>query len=95
MVPVVTVKVPEVAAAATLTDAGTVNVALVFDRVTLAPPVGAAWVRVTVQVLEELAPRALGLQDNVETNTGVTTDEAGLSAAICIVQPLVAEAVAA
>jgi hypothetical protein len=42
MVPVVTVKVPEVAAAATVTEAGTVKVELVFDKVTLAPPVGAA-----------------------------------------------------
>jgi hypothetical protein len=42
MVAVVTVKVPEVAVAATVTDAGTVSVELVFDRVTLAPPVGAA-----------------------------------------------------
>jgi len=42
MVPVVTVKVPEVAAAATVTEAGTVKVALVFDKLTLAPPVGAA-----------------------------------------------------
>jgi hypothetical protein len=42
MLPVVTVKLPEVAPATTVTDAGTVNVALVFDKVTLAPPVGAA-----------------------------------------------------
>ena len=42
MVPVVTVNAAEVADAATVTDAGTVNVALVFDTATLAPPVGAA-----------------------------------------------------
>jgi hypothetical protein len=42
MVPVVTAKVPEVAPAATVTEAGTVKVELVFDKVTLAPPVGAA-----------------------------------------------------
>ena len=42
MVPVVTVKVLEVAAVATVTEAGTVKVELVFDKVTLAPPVGAA-----------------------------------------------------
>jgi hypothetical protein len=68
-VAVVTVKVADVAAAPTLTEAGTVNVALEFVRVTLAPPVGAAWVRVTVQVLEELGPRLLGLQDNADTKT--------------------------
>jgi hypothetical protein len=71
-VPVVTVKVPEVAAAATVTEAGTVNVVLVFDKVTLAPPVGAAWVRVTVQVLDEVGPRLLGLHDSAETKIGAT-----------------------
>jgi len=70
MAAVVTVKVAEVAAAATVTEAGTVRVALEFVRVTLAPPVGAAWVRVTVQVPEEFAPRLLGLQDNADTVTG-------------------------
>ena len=72
IVPVVTVKVAEVAVAATVTEAGTVNVELVFDKVTLAPPVGAALVSVTVQVLEELCPKLLGLHDNVETRTGAT-----------------------
>ena len=42
MVPVVTAKVPEVAPAATVTEAGTVKVELVLDNVTLAPPAGAA-----------------------------------------------------
>jgi len=41
MVPVVTVKVPAVAAAATVTELGTVKVELVFDKVMLAPPAGA------------------------------------------------------
>ena len=59
-----------VAAAATVTDAGTVRVALVLVRVTLAPPVGAAWVNVTVQVLEALGPRLVGLQTREETRTG-------------------------
>jgi hypothetical protein len=54
IVAVVTVKVAEVAAAATETEAGTVKVELVFAKVTLAPPVGAACVSVTVHVLEEL-----------------------------------------
>ena len=51
MVVVVAAKVAEVAAAATVTDAGTVRVELVFVSVTLAPPVGAGWVKVRVQVL--------------------------------------------
>jgi hypothetical protein len=72
MAAVVTVKVAEVAAAATVTEAGTVRVALEFVRVTLAPPVGAAWVRVTVHVLEELAPMLAGLQLRDDTCTGAT-----------------------
>ena len=70
MAAVVTVKFADVAAAATVTEAGTVSFALEFERVTLAPPVGAAWVRVTVQVLEEFCPRLLGLQDNADTRIG-------------------------
>ena len=41
IVAVVTVNVPVVAVAATIMDAGTVNVALLFVRLTLAPPEGA------------------------------------------------------
>jgi len=58
-----------VAAAGTVTEAGTVRVALVFVRVTIAPPAGAALVKVTVQVVEEFGPRLLGLQASEETNT--------------------------
>ena len=66
---VVALKVAEVAAAATVTEAGTVRVALVLVRATAAPPVGAAWVRVTVQALEEFDPRLVGLQTSEETST--------------------------
>ena len=69
MVAVVALKVAVVAAAATVTDAGTVRVESVLVRVTVAPPVGAAWVRVTVQVLEEFGPRLVGLQASEETST--------------------------
>ena len=69
MAPVDTVKVVEVAAAATVTDVGTINAELVFDNLTLAPPVGAACVRVTVQVVDEFAPRLLALQETVDTRT--------------------------
>jgi len=69
MVPVVTVKVPEVAAAATVTELGAVKVELVFDKVMLAPPAGAACVRVTVQLLDEFGPRLLGLHDKADTRT--------------------------
>ena len=67
IVPVVTLNVPVVAVAATVTDVGTVKVELLFDRLTLAPPVGAACVRVTVQVLDAFCPRLLGLHDKLET----------------------------
>ena len=66
--------VAELAAAATVTDAGTVSVALLFDRVTIAPPVGAALLRLTVQVLEALGPRLVGLQASAEMSTGAATE---------------------
>ena len=69
MAAVVTMKLADVAAAATLTEGATVRVALEFERLMLAPPAGAAWVRVTVQVLEELAPMPAGLQAKDDTST--------------------------
>ena len=72
IVPVVALKLADVAAAATVTEAGTVSVELVLVSVTLAPPVGAAWVKVTVQVVDELWPRLVGLQASEETSTGAT-----------------------
>jgi hypothetical protein len=84
MVPVVTVKVPEVAPAATVTDAGTVNVAFVLDNATLAPPVGAACVRVTVQLLDEVGPR-LGLHDNADTRTAAVRLTVALAALLLYV----------
>jgi hypothetical protein len=73
MAAVVTANVAEVAEAAAVTDAGTVSMELEFDRTTPIPPLGAACERVTVQVLEELAPRVAGLQDSEETDTGATS----------------------
>jgi hypothetical protein len=69
---VVAENVAEVAAAATETDAGTVRAELVLARATEAPPLGAGWDKLTVQVLEELDPRLEGLQDREETSTGAT-----------------------
>ena len=62
--------VADVDPAATVTDAGTVKVVLVFVRVTELPPVGAAWLRVTVQALEALGPRLVGLQASAVTCIG-------------------------
>src|SRR5271156_3659679 len=72
MAAVVALKLAEVAAAAIMTAAGTLRVALVLVRVTAAPPAGAGWVRVTVQVVEELGPRLAGAQASVETSAGAT-----------------------
>jgi hypothetical protein len=83
MAVVVTLKAAEVAPAATVTDPGTVSVGFVLVRVTVAPPVGAGWVSVTVQALDELGPRLVGLQARVETSagaTGVKLDAAPLNA---------------
>ena len=64
------VKVAVVAAAATVTEAGTVRSALVLESETAEPPVGAALVNVTVQVLAALEFRLVGLQLRAETRTG-------------------------
>ena len=66
---VVALNVPVVAAAATVIDAGTVNVAFVFVSVTLAPPAGAALVSVTVHVLDALGPKLVGLHASDDTAT--------------------------
>ena len=68
MAAVVALKVAEEAPAVTVTNDGMVTtVGLVLDRSTIAPPAGAPLVRVTVQVLEELGPRVVGLQASEET----------------------------
>jgi len=63
------VKFADVAAAATVMDEVTVSFELVFERVTPAPPEGAGWVSVTVQVPEELDSRLAGLHVSDETST--------------------------
>ncbi len=72
MAVVATPKVADVADAATVTEAGTVSVALVFDSVIVAPPAGAALVRPTVQVLDAFGPKLVGLHDTEETSGGAT-----------------------
>jgi hypothetical protein len=72
MAVVVALNVAVVAAAATVTDAGTVSVALVFVSVTNAPPAGATLVNVTVHVLEAFGPRLAGLHASVDTSTEAT-----------------------
>ena len=72
MVVVVALNVPVVTPAATVTDAGTVSIALVLVSVTAAPPAGAACVNVTVQVLDAFCPKLAGLHASDETVTGAT-----------------------
>ena len=69
---VVALKLADVAAAATVTEAGTVRVELVLDKVTVAPPVAAAWLRVMVQALAALGPRLPGVQAKENISTGAT-----------------------
>jgi hypothetical protein len=69
---VVTMKLTDVAAAGTVTDDATVSVVLEFARVIVAPPAGAGWVTVTVQVLEASAPMLAGVQVSAETSMGAT-----------------------
>ena len=71
--PVVALNVADVVAAATVTEVGSDSAGLVSLSVTLAPPAGAAFVSVTVQVLDALGPRLAGLHDSDDTNTGATS----------------------
>ena len=72
IVAVVALNVAVVALAATVTDAGTASEALVLDSAMLAPPAGAACVKVTVHVVEAFGPRLAGLHEREETSTGAT-----------------------
>ena len=66
-VAVVALNVAVVAAAATVTDVGTLSVVFVLLNVTTAPPAGAALVRVTVQVELPEVLKAAGAQDKEAT----------------------------
>src|ERR1039458_7324097 len=52
----------EVALAATVAEAGTVSEALLSERATTVPPVGADWFRVTMHVVDALELTLVGLQ---------------------------------
>ena len=71
MAAVVALNVPVVKPATTVTEAGTVSTVLVFVSATAAPPVGAAFVSVTVQVPDAFGPKLDG-HVNEETSTGAT-----------------------
>jgi hypothetical protein len=65
---VVALKVAVIAPDATVIDAGTVKAALLSEIAIVPPPVGAALLSVTVQVLEALGPRVVGLQLSDDTS---------------------------
>jgi hypothetical protein len=66
--PAVAVKVIDVAVAGTVTDAGTGSAATLFeDKVTVLPPAGAAWVSVTVHVVEVPDVRLAGAHASDDT----------------------------
>ena len=79
----VALKVAVVAPAATVTDAGTVRRVLLLASVTLEPPAGAAWVKVTVHVLAALWLRLVGLHVAPETSPGANR----LIVAVCELLP--------
>jgi hypothetical protein len=66
---VVPLNVAVVALDVTVTEEGTVRMELLLVKVMEAPPLGAGWVRLTVQMLEEFGPTLLGLHDNADTDT--------------------------
>ena len=68
-VAVVALKVAPVAPEATVTDAGTVRTELLLAKVMETPPLGAARVRATVHVADELDPRLAGVHSTDETRT--------------------------
>jgi hypothetical protein len=67
--PLLAVKLATVAAAATVTDAGTLSKEFVLARATVAPPAGADRERLIMQVLDVFGPMLVGLQLREETCT--------------------------
>jgi len=72
MLPLVELKVAVAVPAVTVTEAGTVNIALLLESVTAAPPVGADLLRVTVHALVALGPRVAGTHASEDISTGAT-----------------------
>jgi len=64
---VVAINVVVIAPALTVTEAGAVRVALLFESITAAPPAGAPFVSVIVHVVEALGPMPAGLHDSDDT----------------------------
>jgi hypothetical protein len=65
-------KATELDPAGTVTVGGAVSALLTVETTMLAPPAGALFVNVTVQMPEEFGPRLVGLQASEETRTEAT-----------------------
>ena len=94
IVPAVAVNVPVMELAATVTEAGTVRLALLDDRETAVPPVGAGLDKVTVQVLVALEASVVGEHWTEERLAGackliVAVVVALLSEAVMVALPFV------
>jgi len=89
---VVTVKVPVVAPAATVTEAGTVALVLFEARVTTVPPVGAAALSVTVPA-EDVPPITVDGATDTVTFTPVPIVSTAVEAVPCSDALIVAEVV--
>ena len=74
MFPAVAVKFADVEFAGTDTDPGTVKGAALLERVTVAPPAGAAFDNVTVQELVPLGLRLVGEQETELTTVFATRE---------------------
>ena len=72
--PAVPVKLAEVFPEAMMTEGGTTSVALLLERVTTAPALGAAFDKATVQVVVAPEPILAGAQEMALTNTWVTRE---------------------
>ena len=69
--PVLPVKVPTVALAGIVTEAGSIRtLGMPPERVTFAPPAGATLLNVTVQLVLALGARAVAAHCNEDTSTG-------------------------
>jgi hypothetical protein len=66
------VKAVDVAPAATVTEAGTISEALLPERAMTLPPVGAGWLRATVQLAAAPEFTLVGLQAKAVTSVGAT-----------------------
>ena len=86
----VAVKLPVGEPDATVTEPGAVSALLLLARVTLVPPAGAAWLRVTVQAVVKPGPTVAGVQVNeLRVRVGVN-----VRTAACEIPPKLAVTVA-